>query len=138
MHSFAYVSPRSAAEALAALSAPNAVPLGGGTDLLVTIKERLVHPDLLVDLRRIPNARAISTLTDGTLRIGSAARIADIAVHPLIREQFSTLAEAARLVGLGDDDLEEIHSLFDTGRLTHPYDSVNVDINKRIRRLVDK
>ena len=39
---------------------------------------------------------------------------------------------------LGDDDLEEIRSLFDTGRLTHPYDSVNVDINKRIRRLADQ
>ncbi len=99
MHSFAYESPSSAVEALAALSAPNAVPLGGGTDLLVTIKERLIHPDLLVDLRRIPNAREISTLADGTLRIGSAARIAEVAVHPLIRRPFSALAEAAQLVG---------------------------------------
>jgi xanthine dehydrogenase YagS FAD-binding subunit len=99
MHSFAYESPRSTADALAALSAPNALPLGGGTDLLLTIKERLIHPDLLVDLRRIPNARAITTLADGTLRIGFAARIADIAVHPLIVGPFSALAQAAQLVG---------------------------------------
>lgn len=36
---------------------------------------------------------------------------------------------------LGVDDVESIRSLFDTGNLTHPYDSVNVDINKRIYRL---
>ncbi len=36
---------------------------------------------------------------------------------------------------LGAEDVEELRSLFDTGRLTHPYYSVNVDINKRIQRL---
>jgi len=36
---------------------------------------------------------------------------------------------------LGPDDVEALMSLFDTGNLTHPYDSVNVDVNKRIRRL---
>jgi 6-phosphofructokinase len=36
---------------------------------------------------------------------------------------------------LGPDDVESIRSLFNTGNLTHPYLSVNVDINKRIRRL---
>jgi 6-phosphofructokinase len=36
---------------------------------------------------------------------------------------------------LGTDDLESQHSLFSTGHLVHRYDSVNVDIHKRIRRL---
>jgi 6-phosphofructokinase 1 len=36
---------------------------------------------------------------------------------------------------LGVDDVESIRSIFSTGNLTHPYASVNVDINKRIRRL---
>ena len=39
------------------------------------------------------------------------------------------------LNALGQDDLESMRSLFDTGRLTHPYDSVNTDVHKRIRRL---
>jgi 6-phosphofructokinase 1 len=38
---------------------------------------------------------------------------------------------------LGVDDVESIRSIFDAGNLTHPYDSVNVDINKRIYRLQD-
>ena len=36
---------------------------------------------------------------------------------------------------LGAEDVEAIRSIFDTGNLTHPYDSVNVHVNKRIRRL---
>jgi ATP-dependent phosphofructokinase / diphosphate-dependent phosphofructokinase len=36
---------------------------------------------------------------------------------------------------LGHDDVESQRSLFNTGNLVHPYDSVNVDINKRILRL---
>jgi ATP-dependent phosphofructokinase / diphosphate-dependent phosphofructokinase len=36
---------------------------------------------------------------------------------------------------IGADDVEALRSLFDVGNLTHPYFSVNVDINKRIRRL---
>ena len=36
---------------------------------------------------------------------------------------------------LGVDDVETIRSLFSTGNLVQPYASVNVDINKRIRRL---
>lgn len=36
---------------------------------------------------------------------------------------------------LGPEDVEGIRSLFDTGNLIHPYDSVNVHVHKRIRRL---
>jgi 6-phosphofructokinase 1 len=36
---------------------------------------------------------------------------------------------------LGAEDVECIRSLFDTGNLVHPYDSVNTHINKRIRRI---
>ncbi len=36
---------------------------------------------------------------------------------------------------LGAEDVESIRSLFDTGNLIHPYDSVNTHVNKRIRRL---
>ena len=36
---------------------------------------------------------------------------------------------------LGAEDVESIRSIFDTGNLIHPYDSVNVHVHKRIRRL---
>jgi ATP-dependent phosphofructokinase / diphosphate-dependent phosphofructokinase len=36
---------------------------------------------------------------------------------------------------LGAEDVECIRTIFDPGNLSHPYDSVNVHVNKRIRRL---
>jgi 6-phosphofructokinase 1 len=36
---------------------------------------------------------------------------------------------------LGSDDIESIRHLFNAGNLVHPYDSVNVHVNKRIRRI---
>ena len=36
---------------------------------------------------------------------------------------------------LGVDDVESLRSIFKTGNIGHPYDSVNVHINKRIHRL---
>jgi xanthine dehydrogenase YagS FAD-binding subunit len=99
MKSFHYHRPTTAADALAALGTPDSVALGGGTDLLVTMKEGLAEPAHLVDVRHIHGARDITVRANGSVRIGGAARIADIAAHTVIREKFAALAEAARLVG---------------------------------------
>jgi xanthine dehydrogenase YagS FAD-binding subunit len=99
MKSFRYHRPATSGDALAALAAPRAVALGGGTDLLVTMKEGLAEPAQLVDLRYVRGAREITVRADGSVRLGGAVRIADIAAHAVIREKFAALAEAARLVG---------------------------------------
>ena len=72
--------------------------LGGGTDLLVTIAEHVSSPDTLVDLRGIPQSDEIRVTDDGGLRIGSSARIDDIAHHPTIRERYAALAQACDVV----------------------------------------
>ena len=99
MTGFHYLRPASLDEATAALVAQDAAPLGGGTDLLVTIRERIAAPSELVDLRRIPGARDITVRADGSVRIGATARLAEIAAHPVIAEQFAALAQAATSVG---------------------------------------
>ncbi|MEK6611211.1 MAG: FAD binding domain-containing protein [Gemmatimonadota bacterium] len=99
MHPFAYHPASDAADATRALSTPGAAPLGGGTDLLVTIKEELAHPETLVDLRRLPGARDIVLHDDGSARIGCAVRIADLAAHPGITSRYAALAQAAASVG---------------------------------------
>jgi xanthine dehydrogenase YagS FAD-binding subunit len=96
---FRYHRADSADDALAALAAPGSVALGGGTDLLATMKEGLAAPEHLVDLRHVRGARDIVVRTDGSVRIGGAARIADLAAHDVIRKNFASLAEAARVVG---------------------------------------
>ena len=99
MKAFEYHRPATSADALTALAAANSAALGGGTDLLVTMKEGLAEPAQLVDMRYVPGAREITVRTDGSMRIGGAVRIADLAVHAVIRERFAALAEAARVVG---------------------------------------
>ncbi len=99
MKAFRYLRPESAHDAVAALSAAGASALGGGTDLLVTMKEGLAAPAQLVDVRHVRGARDITVSADGSVRLGGAVRIADLVAHPVILEKFGALAEAARLVG---------------------------------------
>lgn len=73
--------------------------MGGGTDLLVSLEEGIITADSVVDLRGISAATEIATKADGGVRIGGAARIHDIASHPLIRERYRALAEACTAVG---------------------------------------
>ena len=94
-----YARPRSVADALHALAEPNAHALGGGTDLLVAMREDLVQVDQIVDLRQLPGAREITARNDGTLRIGGGVRIADLAANEQVRVRFAALAQSARSVG---------------------------------------
>jgi xanthine dehydrogenase YagS FAD-binding subunit len=99
VHPFAYHRARSIEDAVGRLAEPGALPLGGGTDLLVLLEEGLARPSALVDLRAIPGARAVEARPDGSVRIGAAARVNDLAEHAEIRRRFPALAEACAAVG---------------------------------------
>ncbi|MHB1297026.1 MAG: FAD binding domain-containing protein [Gemmatimonadaceae bacterium] len=101
MSGFAYERPTTLAAALAAVSLPNgrALPIAGGTDLLVWIDEGLATPESVVDVRGVPGMGAVVSRPDSSLRIGAAARIADIAAHAAVRDGFPLLAEACASVG---------------------------------------
>src|SRR5690349_1250065 len=99
INQFAYSRASSEEDADRQLAAAGAAPLGGGTDLVVCIREHLASPDTLVDLTRIPGARDVTTLADGGLRIGGSARIARLARDPLIRDRFPALSQACESVG---------------------------------------
>lgn len=94
-----YSRPSSGAEAARELAGVDAVPMGGGTDLLVSLEEGFVSAAAVVDLRGVAGASEITRLPTGDIRIGAAARIHDIASHALIRESFRALAEACDSVG---------------------------------------
>ena len=99
MKAFSYHRPASYADALTALGAADSVALGGGTDLLVTMKEGLTEPAHLVDVRHVRGACAITLGKDGSARIGGAVRIAELAASEIIIERFAVLADACRMVG---------------------------------------
>jgi len=72
--------------------------LAGGTDLLVQMRADLVDPDLIVDIKRIPETRAI-TEENGSWRIGAAVTGAELKEHPRLKKVWPGVIEAANLIG---------------------------------------
>jgi xanthine dehydrogenase YagS FAD-binding subunit len=70
---------------------------GGGSDLLGLVKERIVTPDVIVHLRAIKGLDRIEVNGKG-LTIGGEATLDAISHHPVIRSQYTVLAEAAETV----------------------------------------
>jgi xanthine dehydrogenase YagS FAD-binding subunit len=77
------------------LSDQAVVVKAGGIDLLDLMKEGLLTPKRLVSLRAVAELGAIAASQDGTLRIGAMATLAEVAAHPLVRERYRALADAA-------------------------------------------
>jgi xanthine dehydrogenase YagS FAD-binding subunit len=98
LHQFTYHRASTLHDAVERLAEPSALPLGGGTDLLVLLKEELAAPTQLVDVRGLPGAREISSHAGG-LRIGAAARVNDLVRNDLVCRDFPSLASACASVG---------------------------------------
>ncbi|MBI5482031.1 MAG: FAD binding domain-containing protein [Deltaproteobacteria bacterium] len=73
--------------------------VAGGTDLLGVLKDNvhLRYPDLLVDLKPLGALRGVTAERQG-LRIGALTTLAEIAGHPVVREAWPLLWQAARVV----------------------------------------
>jgi xanthine dehydrogenase YagS FAD-binding subunit len=72
---------------------PNAVFLGGGTNLVDHLKLGVASPELLVDITGLPLDR-IEPLPDGGVRIGAGVRNSDLAADPTIRSRYPVLSQA--------------------------------------------
>jgi xanthine dehydrogenase YagS FAD-binding subunit len=76
--------------------ATNAIILkAGGIDVLDLMKEGLLNPRRVVNLRDIPELGRIVDGPEGTLRIGSMVTLARLAEHPSVRARYNALAQAA-------------------------------------------
>ena len=94
MTPFAYERAADAAGAVAAVSAhPGAMFLGGGTNLVDHMRLGVAHPDLLVDVTRLPLDR-VEELPDGGMRIGANVRNSTLAANKLIRTRYPVLSQA--------------------------------------------
>ena len=97
MKAFAYRSAASE-ESAASLLGEKALPLAGGTNLLNLMKNFVLQPDVLVDIKRIPGTAGIE-LASGSAKIGANALLADIAAHEGLRKEYPALAQAAGGIG---------------------------------------
>jgi xanthine dehydrogenase YagS FAD-binding subunit len=94
MTPFRYERASDAERAIASLAqAPNGVFLAGGTNLVDHMKLGVSHPDLLVDITRLPYDR-IEPLPDGGVRIGALVRNSDLAADRTIRTRYPLLVQA--------------------------------------------
>jgi carbon-monoxide dehydrogenase medium subunit len=86
------------ASALLAEADGEARILAGGTDLLVQMRSDLVDPALIVDIKRIAEARSISEERGGW-RIGAAVTGAELKEHSRLKGVWPGVVEAANLIG---------------------------------------
>ena len=99
MKRFVHESPASLAAATAALRDTGAAPVGGGSDLLGMIKDDLAAPDRLVQLTRLSGLDTVEPHPNGGVRVGGMITLSALSRHPVIRDRYAVLAEAAGSVG---------------------------------------
>jgi len=98
MKAFRSVNPRDINEAVTLLGQPNASVVGGGSDLLGMVKEHLVSPDVLVNLKAIRGMDQIE-VQSGKVKIGGLTTLDTLSRDQRIRKEYTVLAEAAEKVG---------------------------------------
>ena len=96
MKYFEYVEPKDLNETCQFLSQnEGAKVLAGGASLVVLLKNNLISPSHLVNLKTIPGLDTIEWDDQEGLRIGPLNRHRDILSSPLIQKHYPILAEAA-------------------------------------------
>ncbi len=95
-----YAAPESLEGAVALLveAKGEARVLAGGTDLLVQMRADMVDPELIVDIKRIPETRTV-TEEGGGWRIGAAVTGAELKEHARLKQVWPGVVEAANLIG---------------------------------------
>lgn len=102
MKSFVNSNPRDLHEAVASLTQARqqgrtAAIVGGGSDLLGMVKERLVSPDVLVNLKAVRDTDQVTAQAD-SVNIGGLITLDALSRHYLIRNRYTVLAKAAESV----------------------------------------
>ncbi len=70
---------------------------GAGSDLLALVKERIVKPDVLINLKTIKGLDQVAPASGG-VNIGGLITLDAVSRHPAIRRDYAVLAEAAESV----------------------------------------
>ncbi|MGE5141358.1 MAG: FAD binding domain-containing protein [Rudaea sp.] len=66
----------------------------GGTDVFVRMRDGVLCPEVLIDVKHLPGIREIHFSKRHGLRIGAAVDMNTLARHPAVREHYPLLGEA--------------------------------------------
>jgi xanthine dehydrogenase YagS FAD-binding subunit len=96
---FELYQPASIADAITLLDkhGADALVLAGGLDSMDWLKDRLKRPKVVVDLGQIKELKGIKE-ANGGLEIGAMTPLTEVVRHPVVKEKFALLMEAAELV----------------------------------------
>jgi carbon-monoxide dehydrogenase medium subunit len=111
--SLRFVQPESLSEALAALAkyGDEAKVIAGGTALVLMLQQRLIAPNVLISLGRVPDLDYIRAADDGlprplgcqayagTVHLGPLVSLRDVERSPLVQARYPALARACGVVG---------------------------------------
>ena len=94
------ISPASLSEALNLLAQEDGAwkPFAGGTDLMVLLEAGKLPHKNYVNIWKLKELRGIS-VSDDQVELGALTTYAEIQSHPLLREEFVLLCQAARETG---------------------------------------
>jgi len=95
MRPFEYLSPNSRSQAIGLLGVAwgNTEILAGGTDLLALMKDDVVVPKRLINIKDIKDLHGVSSSAQG-LRIGALTTLGDLADDVTVKKNYPALADA--------------------------------------------
>lgn len=101
---YTYIAPSTLQDTLHALSdgSYQALPMAGGTHLLVNLRQDLVQPERLVDLRHLEDLKQIryeEQAVQANINIGALVTFTQLEHDPIIQRHIPLLAEMARTMG---------------------------------------
>ena len=95
-----YEAPSSLSAAVALLAGATGTTrvLAGGTDVIVQMETDLIEPELIVDIKKIPEVRSIAA-ENGGFRVGAAASGMEICDHKAFAAAWPGVIEGVKLIG---------------------------------------
>ena len=101
MREFEFLQPKSIDEAIAMRveHGERLVVFNGGTDIVIQLRDRLIAPDYVMDIKKIPGLRDITFTEKDGLHIGACATMNEIGTNEAVKAHYPYLAEAALSVG---------------------------------------
>jgi aerobic carbon-monoxide dehydrogenase medium subunit len=98
---FDYVRPNNLSELFDALShyGSKAKLLAGGTDLTIALKERMISPEVIIDLNHVRRELAGIDASKNSVKIGAMTTYTEIETNPTVMRYARALSEAASQVG---------------------------------------
>jgi carbon-monoxide dehydrogenase medium subunit len=101
MQPFDYSRPATLSEALALLGehGADACLLAGGTDLLVALRNRMLTPKVVIDLKRVVELRPAISDDGAAITINAMTPLTDLGEDQRVLSSFPALVDAAATVG---------------------------------------